>query len=473
MTPARSALVLALLAFSPFAISAPTPQKALTVKNSPLNAPSFDLQNIPLNQVVPLIFSQVLTTPYVIGPALLADSRLVSFRFASNQGDLPHFITNFLDAFGYTIQRKDGVSYVIPTPKPTPPDTPTHVFTYTPHYRSVDYLTRILRPLFTHADFTATRQIPTPPGAQPVSKDVPPQSASALLDQSSDLLIFSGTDEQIQKLRLLLPEVDTPTPQIIARAVVYEVNTTNTTGNSFQLALNLLGGKLGVSLGGQPNTIGNYAQIKAGSFDAVIQSLDGDSHFRAISSPILRINSGSTGSFNVGDSVPTLGSITLPQNGGPAVQSVTYQQSGIIFTLSPTVYADDVTMHLDQQISSFIPTSNGVNASPTLTRRDLQTTVSMQSGQTIILGGLSVANDTSSTNGVPFLPSFFNTRTSDKLHQDIILVLHISTITPSTTPSHEAFAVPAAPVLPPVRLLPQPRPSVPANNWPFNQGSED
>jgi type II secretory pathway component GspD/PulD (secretin) len=293
--------------------------------------------------------------------------------------------------------------------------------------------------------------VPVPAGAPKVSTNVPPDSAAGLLEQSSDVLIFSGDQEQIDKLKAVLPDVDIPVPQVVARAVVYEVSASQTTGSGFQLALNFLGGKFGLSLGGQASATGNYAQIKTGTFDALIQSLDSDSHFKAISSPILRINSGSTGSFNVGDSVPTLGSISYPPNGGPAIQSVTYQQSGIIFTLSPTVFSDDVTLRLDQQISSFIPTSNGVNSSPTLTKRDLSTTVSMRSGQTIVLGGLSVSDVTRAKNGVPFLSSFFDTRSGAKTHQDVLLVLHIETLSPGAP--DESASLSPGPILPSVGML--------------------
>ncbi len=446
----RLLLSAVLVALSASALAGPLP--SIVQVPAYVSPPSFDLQELPLSQVVPLIFSEVLRRPFVIGPAVLADARLVSFRFSASDGPLDVFVDNFLAAFGYSVVVKDGVSFVQPVKSaPLAARPPNLIYTYRPRFRSVSYLTRVLRPLFSRGGFANNRVIPVPAGSPKVSTNVPPDSAAGLLEQSSDVLIFSGDQEQVDELKSVLPDVDTPAPQVVARAVVYEVSSSRTTGSGFQLALNLLGGRFGLSLGGPAAATGNYVQIKTGTFDALIQSLDSDSHFKAISSPILRINSGSTGSFNVGDSVPTLGSISYPPNGGPAIQSVTYQQSGIIFTLSPTVFSDDVTLRLDQQISSFIPTSNGVNSSPTLTKRDLRTTVSMRSGQTIVLGGLSVNDVTRAKNGVPFLSSFFDTRSGGKSHQDVLLVLHIETLSPGARDVSASLS--PGPILPSVGML--------------------
>ncbi len=60
-----------------------------------------------------------------------------------------------------------------------------------------------------------------------------------------------------------------------------------------------------------------------------------DSHFRVISSPTLRVKSGSTGNFSVGSDVPVLSNVTYQDT--RAVQSIEYRSSGVIFEIQPLI----------------------------------------------------------------------------------------------------------------------------------------
>ena len=88
-------------------------------------------------------------------------------------------------------------------------------------------------------------------------------------------------------------------------------------------------------------------------------------------------------------------------------------------------------MDIEQQISNFVRTETGVNDSPTLTKRELKTTVGMQNGDVIILGGLSENKDAANRDGPVFLPKFMHTRGHEKSNSEILLVLQVEKITES------------------------------------------
>ncbi|WP_262488482.1 hypothetical protein [Iodobacter fluviatilis] len=171
-------------------------------------------------------------------------------------------------------------------------------FIYHPQYRSLSYLADILTPLFISGGFTASRSVHAPAGAKIESGSipVPPTSAAALIDQDSDTLIFQGSADEIAKLKKLLPMVDTPSGEVAVKAVVYEVTTGNTEGTAFSMALNLLGGKLGISVGGDAATLNNAITFKAANFDLALSALAGDSRFKVVSTPRVRVKSGSQSS---------------------------------------------------------------------------------------------------------------------------------------------------------------------------------
>lgn len=385
----------------------------------------FDFHSINVAQVIDLIYGEVIKTPYVIDPDVLTDVRTVSFRYSTDNGDIKLFLSTFLDSLGYSVQNKGGVDYIARRKEAEKLDVDHEGFVYRPKYREVSYLSRLLSPLF-KGSFTANRSVAAPEGSK-VEKNVPDGSAAALLDQNADTLIFVGTEKEIEKLKKLLPQVDFGLGEVVVRGVVYEVSTGAKEGSAFGLLANLLGGKLNIGVGSVAS-LGNYVQLKTATLEAIYSAVASDSRFKVVSSPSLRIRSGSQGSFSVGQDVPVLGAISYPTGAGQAVQSVEYRSSGVLFDIQPMVREAVIDLDIHQQLSNFINTTTGVNASPTLTKRALKTSVSMQDGDVIVLGGLTENKDSGSHDGLSFLPKFMHTSREEKSKSEILLILQVQKI---------------------------------------------
>ena len=147
-----------------------------------------------------------------------------------------------------------------------------------------------------------------------------------------------------------------------------------------------------------------------------------------MSSPSMRIRSGASGKFSVGQDVPVLGSISYPTGAGQAVQSVEYRSSGVIFDIAPTVREGVIDLSIDQQLSNFIATTTGVNNSPTLTKRALKTSVGIQDGDLIVLGGLTETKEGNTHDGFSFLPKFLHSAGKENSKSEILLVLQVQRI---------------------------------------------
>lgn len=384
-------------------------------------AASFDLQGANVSEVLQLLYGEVMSTPYVLDPEVLVDARQVSFRYKNGQGDLQAFVGGFLESLGYTVERKGGVDFVRKRKAEEAPPPETRLHLYRPQYRDVAYLARVLAPLFKGA-FSVNRSIRASGQSMPEG-DVPNGSAAALIDQDADVLLFSGTQPEIEKLQELLPQIDVATGEVLVRGLVYEVSRTDKSGSAFGLLASLLGGKLNLGIGSAVGNLGNFIQLKNTALDAVYSMLETDSRFKVISSPSLRIQSGARGVFSVGQEVPVLGALSFPQGAGQAVQSVEYRSSGVIFDIRPTVRDSVIEMAISQQLSDFIQTTTGVNNSPTLTKRELKTTVGLQDGDVIVLGGLAEDKTSSSRDGLSFLPDFLHTRGHEVSGAEVLLVL--------------------------------------------------
>ena len=189
----------------------------------------------------------------------------------------------------------------------------------------------------------------------------------------------------------------------------------------------LLDGQLGIANG--PTGVDATAlTFDAHFLNLAISALSADTRFKEVSDPHVRVLSGEKVSLNVGSQVPTLGSISYQGATGTPVQSVDYQNAGVIFAVQPTVMADAIQVKLDEQISSFVPTTTGVNNSPTKNTRELQTTVSMKDGEVVVLGGLVQDSDTAAVNHEGWLPHVLDGRSSSKARTEVLLVLQVQRV---------------------------------------------
>lgn len=86
----------------------------------------------------------------------------------------------------------------------------------------------------------------------------------------------------------------------------------------------------------------------------------------------------------------------------------------------------DVEVRVDQQISDFARTETGVNNSPTLTKRSLTTTETVQDGGLIVLGGLTQSKISDTRSGLPFLPAFMRSSEGSETKTGVILLLQVN-----------------------------------------------
>lgn len=391
---------------------------------APQSPVSFQLDAVPVSQVLRLIYLELLQSPYVIDPAALQDSRLVSFRWESSRGDVRPFLNSFLESLGYVVESRSGVDFVRTKPAAEKEEPDRVIYIYRPKYRDGSYLADLLQPAF-KGTFTMKRAVQAALGDKATTAAVPSGSAAAQVDRANaDTLVFFGSEKEVQRLKAILPDVDTPSGEVVVRGMIYEVQTGRQEGSALQLAAAILGGKLSIGYGGT-RQLESFIQFKVADIDAVFSALSGDSRFKVLSSPSVRVRSGGTARFVVGQDVPVLGALSFPQGAGQAVQSVEYRNSGVIFSLSPRVRDAVVDLDVTQQMSNFVKTETGVNNSPTLTKRELSTAVSAGDGDVLVLGGLVEDKDNRSSKGFSFLPSFFAAHASDVSRSELLLVLQV------------------------------------------------
>ncbi len=87
-----------------------------------------------------------------------------------------------------------------------------------------------------------------------------------------------------------------------------------------------------------------------------------------------------------------------------------------------------VDLTVQQQLSNFVVTQTGVNNSPTLTKREVRTSLSVADGDVVIIGGLAEDRESAGSLGFSFLPDWMRSDTGQKSKSEILLVLQITKI---------------------------------------------
>ena len=139
---------------------------------------------------------------------------------------------------------------------------------------------------------------------------------------------------------------------------------------------------------------------------ATIDALETVTNVRTISSPSLMVRNNSEASINVGRQLPVqstrfVGGIGTGEGSG-TIGNVQFINTGVILEVTPRVNPGGlVYLTIRQEVSS--PGEAGVGDNPSINTRTISTDVAIQSGQTIMLGGLIQEDENVSRSGVPFL----------------------------------------------------------------------
>lgn len=355
--------------------------------NAPLTSLSFD--NIKISAFLRTVYQETLGTDYVLEPEVVADERLVNVRVYDFRDKKK--LAAFLASMGYKVESRNGVDYIGKADKVDDLD----FVVYAPNHKSVAQLRQALGGMFAGQFAGDERQ-----------------------------LVFKGAKTETAKLKKILKTFDTKPAELVVRGKIYEVSKKTTDASTLSIIADVFkNAGLAVSSGSQ---LVNFLSFKDSHVSAYFSALDKDDRFKLISEPSLRIQANKTATLTVGADVPTLGSVTY-QDGQP-VQSVVYRSSGLIFELTPEIYENSVTLTVRQEMSNFGETANGVNGSPTLTKREIKTTITAIDGETVILGGLNETKNTGSKAGLSFLPDFFGSKSNTSDQTEIILSLDIKKV---------------------------------------------
>ncbi|WP_074448974.1 type II secretion system protein GspD [Escherichia coli] len=387
-------------------------------------SPAFIVDRLPLNAAIQLAQEDVFGRQYVLPPELASDTRPVTLdlSLAGDQKTQREEYVRWLRQMNISVETRNGVDHYRSF-KPVAAPEKMVSWVYTPLHRSPSYLATVLSGT-TGRSSQASSESTSGTSSGALSGSVSSSSGS-FLSGEGDSLVFRGTRSELARLKELVPLIDVPAQGVVVTGYIYEVQTGRSEGSGLALAAKLLSGRFGVSVGSS-SSMGNYISFSSGTLNAMYELFSTDNRFKVVSAPQLRMDSGKEATFSVGEQVPVLGSVSYED--GKAVQSVTYRDSGVIFKVKPVITSSRISLNVNQQLSNFVKTDTGVNDSPTLLKREVDTSLTLKDGDIVLLGGLAENKDSQASTGLSFLPKSWSQKSDEKSRTDMVILLQVKKV---------------------------------------------
>ncbi|HFP0576990.1 TPA: type II secretion system protein GspD, partial [Escherichia coli] len=388
------------------------------------SSPAFIVDRLPLNAAIQLAQEDVFGRQYVLPPELASDTRPVTLdlSLAGDQKTQREEYVRWLRQMNISVETRNGVDHYRSF-KPVAAPEKMVSWVYTPLHRSPSYLATVLSGT-TGRSSQASSESTSGTSSGALSGSVSSSSGS-FLSGEGDSLVFRGTRSELARLKELVPLIDVPAQGVVVTGYIYEVQTGRSEGSGLALAAKLLSGRFGVSVGSS-SSMGNYISFSSGTLNAMYELFSTDNRFKVVSAPQLRMDSGKEATFSVGEQVPVLGSVSYED--GKAVQSVTYRDSGVIFKVKPVITSSRISLNVNQQLSNFVKTDTGVNDSPTLLKREVDTSLTLKDGDIVLLGGLAENKDSQASTGLSFLPKSWSQKSDEKSRTDMVILLQVKKV---------------------------------------------
>jgi general secretion pathway protein D len=268
-----------------------------------------------------------------------------------------------------------------------------------------------------------------------------------LADENSNQLLVFASKTDLKTIKEIIAKLDTISPQVLIESLILEVALNNSFDISFDYAYAKKGNNNALTQitkalpNEPPQGIGDWSTNVSGAFNWMGKANNGfyyhvnaaaaAGRVSVLSRPRIQTSHAMAASFFVGESRPYPTGTSYGGYGGNYSQ-IQQLNIGITLNVTPLINQDGlVVLEIQQQISSFggNVTIQNVGDVPITTERDVQSKVSVRTGETIVVGGFISADNSKNNSGVPFLKDipllgylFRGSSTSNKRQELIVLI---------------------------------------------------
>ena len=261
----------------------------------------------------------------------------------------------------------------------------------------------------------------TSSGGQPMLKGV-----RITADAVNNTLLIYADQENYRIIASTLQQVDQPQLQVAIDATIAEITLNNELSYGVQAYLTSRNLGLRPDQGSLLNTQSTSAPVAAAAGtvanafinrafpgfnfligsesqpSAILDALHTVTSVKVLSNPSLVVINNQAATLQVGDVVPvSTGSATVLTTNNTVVNTIDYRNTGIILRVSPRINVNgNVRLDVEQEISNVSP-ATAASLTPTVSERKVRSSISVATGQTVLLAGLISEQQNNQRNGIP------------------------------------------------------------------------
>ena len=237
------------------------------------------------------------------------------------------------------------------------------------------------------------------------------REVAIVAEPTTNTLLLSASPRYFDVIAQLIAELDQPPPQVLVQVLLAEVSIGDSTDFGIDWNFTHTWGRnklnTGTNFGVSANlTPGFGVSVTGGDLSYFLRALQAQNRLEVLSRPQIMASDNQMATINIGQRVPFITNSRVTEN-GTTLNTVQYQQIGIILNVIARINPDGfVKLTVAPEISSLseasVDISPGVKAI-IINSRSAETTVTVQDGHTIVIGGLITTRDSNIEDKVPIL----------------------------------------------------------------------
>ena len=228
----------------------------------------------------------------------------------------------------------------------------------------------------------------------------------------SNRLIVSVSPRYRETVATLIDELDRPPAQVLIQVLLAEVtlDSEDSWGIDFQLnpvGSLAYGGSLRAGGTGVLTAVGvPNISVSSLDFELLVRALEVQGRLEVLSRPQILVNNNEPAEIQVGEEIQLVTDVERLDNGNIR-SDVTPRRLGVVLEVQPSISSDGfVRLDIAPEISALTARTTQVSedfSAPVISQRRADTTVTVQDGQTIVIGGLIQTNSETRISKVPFI----------------------------------------------------------------------
>jgi general secretion pathway protein D len=231
-------------------------------------------------------------------------------------------------------------------------------------------------------------------------------------DPSQNALLVLASDADYKRVERVIANLDVIPNQVLIEATIVEVTLNDDLRFGVRWFFQNKSGKhtgiFSSAIDGAVSSVfpGFSYLFKNVGAQVTLNALNDVTRVNVLASPSLMVLDKKTATLQIGDQVPitTQSAISVITPGAPIVNSVAYKDTGVILSITPRVNESGrVLLDIEQEVSTVTRTTSSNIDSPTFGRRRVKTTVVVNDGEGVTLGGLIQDRATQAATQIPIL----------------------------------------------------------------------